>query len=309
MTTLRHAVEMLALDSDQILSELHRLLPDGDFTRARVLDIGFQSTVIETHGYVYLVGRHPGAAATYRKEYRVLPSLQTQLPCQIPCPDWYIEKTDVFPYGVMRYPKIAGAPLTRDAMPLADRSRIARDIGHFFKALHRIPAAEFASYADRDYPERLHMARQYCLPTLKERLSGHEYASLKHWFDKAVSVSNLMKCVPTLIHGDLWYENIIAGRTYDRVVGIVDFECFALGDPAKDFAPLKYLGDPLLDKALDAYGSASSDVATFRARIQRHWELRELEGLEYCVKTGDLVEIEDCVRKIREGPILSLTPE
>ncbi len=245
MTTLRHAVEMLALDSDQILSELHRLLPDGDFTRARVLDIGFQSTVIETHGYVYLVGRHPGAAATYRKEYRVLPSLQTQLPCQIPCPDWYIEKTDVFPYGVMRYPKIAGAPLTRDAMPLADRSRIARDIGHFFKALHRIPAAEFASYADRDYPERLHMARQYCLPTLKERLSGHEYASLKHWFDKA----------------------------------------------------------------LDAYGSASSDVATFRARIQRHWELRELEGLEYCVKTGDLVEIEDCVRKIREGPILSLTPE
>jgi hypothetical protein len=44
--------------------------------------------------------------------------------------------------------------------------------------------------------------------------------------------------------------------------------------------------------------------ATFAYRRRRLWELRELEGLAFAIRTADAAEIADALAKLRRGPIL-----
>jgi len=39
-------------------------------------------------------------------------------------------------------------------------------------------------------------------------------------------------------------------------------------------------------------------------RVQRWWELRELDGVAWAIRTNDDAELEDAIRKLRARPIL-----
>jgi hypothetical protein len=45
--------------------------------------------------------------------------------------------------------------------------------------------------------------------------------------------------------------------------------------------------------------------AGFPHRLGRLWELRDFGGLQFAVRFDDPVELEDAIRKIRNGPILA----
>ena len=94
---------------------------------------------------------------------------------------------------------------------------------------------------------------------------------------------------------------------YETVLGIVDFENFAVGDPAKDFVPFIYVGKSFLDFALASYRFGDSDPKAFRHRIQRHWKFREFGGIDRCLKVVDWDELEDSIAKVQNGPVLNLT--
>lgn len=40
-------------------------------------------------------------------------------------------------------------------------------------------------------------------------------------------------------------------------------------------------------------------------RIDRHWELRDFTGIPLAAAVNDEAEIQECVAKLRAGPILS----
>jgi hypothetical protein len=58
-------------------------------------------------------------------------------------------------------------------------------------------------------------------------------------------------------------------------------------------------------RALEArdHGGAYDDQVEYR--VQRHWELREFTGLPLAAAAGDQDEVNECIAKLRAGPILS----
>jgi hypothetical protein len=66
------------------------------------------------------------------------------------------------------------------------------------------------------------------------------------------------------------------------------------------------MGGAFAGAVVDAYAAAGGQVdAGVRHRIQRLWELREIDGLQFALRTGDTAEWEDAVRKLRVGPLLN----
>ena len=301
---------MLNLEPKQIWSELSRLFPEIGEVQGRILDIGFRSIVAElSTGHICLIGRHQGAVGTYEKEFRILPKIQNQLPYHVPSPDWFTFGTEVFRYGAERYRKIDGVPLTRDDLEKTDLHKVGTDLGWFLGKLHSISATGFEDLREPELHQKLRATRDGCLSVLRERLSSAEYDLIEKWFDTTVEEFAQVEYHPVPIHGDLWYENIIVDEDYETVLGILDFETFAVGDPAKDFAPFMYVGKGFLNSALDSYGAEDVHSNAFRQRIQRYWEFRELAGISHCVKVDDWDELEVSITKVQNGPILNPTGE
>ena len=64
------------------------------------------------------------------------------------------------------------------------------------------------------------------------------------------------------------------------------------------------MGREFLGYVLSSYGRKAGDGTGKGQRIRRHWEFRELRGLDHCLRVEDTVELEDAIAKIRNGPIL-----
>lgn len=90
------------------------------------------------------------------------------------------------------------------------------------------------------------------------------------------------------------------------VVGVVDFEDAALGDPAQDFSTQLHLGAGFAGLVIEAYLKAGGKLnQSFQHRMRRLWELREFTGLQFAVRFDDPVELAEAIGKLRAGPILS----
>jgi len=108
-----------------------------------------------------------------------------------------------------------------------------------------------------------------------------------------------------LIHGDLWYENILVDSGHTRILGIVDWEEVAFDDPAQDFATLRHSGDAFSDDVLAAYARAGGQVDDdLLARRDWHWECREIVGVAVALRTEDPSEIDDALAKLMNGPVM-----
>lgn len=289
-----------------IAVELERLFPGESLVPTAILDVGFRSVVVETNtNHVFLIGRHPAAAKSYEKDAKILPAIQPQLPIPVPKPDWFIQSTAAFPNGALRYKNVPGTPLTWERVRKAKLEYLAAQLGGFLRRLHSIDIDGFRDFAQERFASRVEKLSNELLPALRTLLKTQEYDAIAKWFSAVAEDSRMTGFAPTLVHGDLWYENILVNKELQQIVGIVDFENAMVGDPAQDFAPQNYIGADFLDAVLQAYGvpeRAQHDL--FLHRIQRYWELREFGGVQYALEYDDEVELEDSIGKIRSGPIL-----
>ncbi|MGH2557711.1 MAG: phosphotransferase family protein [Thermomicrobiales bacterium] len=276
----------------------------------RVLGAGFGSVAVETAGgQVFRIAKSPAAAARHANEVRLLPALRTRVPVAVPDPRWHAGSSASLPFGVMEYPKLPGAPLRPEWLARTDSAPIAFDIAAFLLALHRFPIAE-AEALGLPGPESsravLEALRADVLPPLRDALAAIEYRRITTWWDAFLADERMRRYRPALRHGDLWYENILVDEARERVVGVVDFECAAVGDPAQDFATQLHLGRRFAAQVIDAYRTLGGELdEDFSHRLWRFWELREFDGVQLAVQSGDSAEFEDAVRKLRRGPVLS----
>jgi aminoglycoside phosphotransferase (APT) family kinase protein len=269
----------------------------------RRLETGFGSLAVETpDGVVFRIARHPDAAAGHEVELRLLPALGSRVPIALPRPEWRIEPgAEDFPFGAIGYRRLAGEPLRS-----AGSKPVAPELGAFLAALHAFPVAEAEAlgvpFADR-HPDDLEALRGTILPALSERLTPMERARIDEWWDAALADEDLTRFEPCLRHGDLWYGNVLVSD--GRVVGVVDWENAAIGDPAHDLATQRHLGSAFANSVLVAYRAAGGLVdARSEHRIQRRWEARELDGIAIAAALDDDAELDECIRKLRAGPIL-----
>jgi len=247
-----------AQDLDAIGPNLHAAFPQlGAIESLRLLGVGFRSIVVETSdGIVFRIGKNQDAANGYAKEARLLPYLRSRVPVAVPDPQWYAGSSDRFPFGVMGYRTLPGAPLQPTHLAQADPSRLASGIAAFLLALHHIPVDEalalgLAGPADR--MAELEALRDDVLPPLRATLAGQDYAAVRQWWDRFLGDKAMRQYTPVLQHGDFWYENMLVDNTPASLVGVIDFEQAAVGDPAQDFATQLHLGVSFAERVVGAY--------------------------------------------------------
>lgn len=298
-------------DLGEVGLALQRIFPRfGNIAPIRVLGDGFCSVVIETaEGHVFRVAKNPAAMAAYAKELRLLPALSACISTAIPHPRWYAEPSDDFPYGVIGHVKLPGKPLVPELLSSTNVKSIASDIADFLLDLHRFPvdeARELGLAESEDPISELEELRDGVLPALGDLLTGAEYRVVEYWWDEFLNDRQMRHHTPVLQHGDLWYENILVDESAGNVTGILDFGDARIGDAAQDFATQLHLGVDFAAAVIDTYRLAGGTLnKSFPHRIQRFWEFREFDGIQFAIQFDDTEELRDSVRKLRCGPILS----
>ena len=250
-----------------------------------VLGEGFGSLVVETAGgVVFRIGKNSQALEGYALEERLLPVLQPHLSVPVPEPRWLMPSSQQFRFGLIGYPKLSGRPLRPDSLAARDGRRIAADVARFLYDLHRIPRDLASAIGVSGPPDpRLSNAeevRDEVMPALGDILAGPEQRRMSQWWDWFLEDDRMRQYEPVVRHGDLWYEHILVDHSVTNVIGVLDFEDTAIGDPAVDFATQLYIGKDFARLVVDGYAELGGVVDPFVwHRMERLQVLRELRGL------------------------------
>lgn len=205
------------------------------------------------------------------------------------------------------YPKLPGTPLLPEMLGLEGNNLIP-ELANFLAALHRFPRREALSIGIpvlSTCSPGAEAMRDQVLPVLSAHLTHAECERVTRWWEFFLSDERIGCYEPALVHGDLWYENVLVDERGEHVLGVVDFEGAVLADPATDFAAQFYLGEPfvlsLWEQYVEAGGRAEEDLLY---RAKRLWQLREFEGAQFSIRTDDMEELEDSIVKLRRSGVL-----
>lgn len=264
---------------------------------------GFSSLILAAGDTVFRVPRHREAADRQAAVVRVLPELQRLLPVHISAPTVSVPASATLPFGAVAFERLPGIPMRSGyAGP-----SIAGALGRLLAALHAIrPHHLSIPVRGRAGVDRArHVAMDAALPFLRETLSAPDYVHIVRWWASYRGFRRLPLPTPALVHGDLWYGNILVDPGHTRILGLLDWEEMAFDDPAQDFATLRHSGNAFSDDVLAAYAHAGGAIdAGLLARREWHWECREVIGIASAIKTGDTAEIEETLDKLMSGPVM-----
>lgn len=298
---------------ERIAGSLEIVFPElGRVSSVSVLSDGVRSLVVSTPtGEVFKIARSWDAGAGYMKEWRLLPLIRSRLPVPIPYPVWHQRATSHFPFGIIGYPRLEGSPLNGVDADCAVAVRLARHIGEILGSLHAIQiddAIRECVPQPRATWEQLERLRNTLGPPLREVLPAAEYRAIDSWWNALLNDASMRNYEPVLHHGDFWHGNMLVDDDKTQIVGLIDFEDAAAGDPAQDIATLLHFGRAFAEQALTAYrrcGGILDDSVLYRA--QRLWELREFSGIGMAIQTTNQSEFEAAITKLRNGPLLNAT--
>lgn len=211
---------------------------------------------------------------------------------EIPRPIMLIEPTGEFPFGAIGYKRIEGVPLTPELITAQNRENIAGQIAMFIHEVHTIePGLARFKVALPTFPPskgELQVIWNTVEPHLRKVLRSEQFHGAGSWFESAVHTLSTPTFEPTLLHGDLWYENMIFKD--DKVVGIIDFENFMIGHPIQDFITQEYISSDFKDLVILLYQKLDPSFTYDSKLADNLLGVREIEGLDYGLKTGEIDE-------------------
>jgi aminoglycoside phosphotransferase (APT) family kinase protein len=235
------------------------------------------------------LARSAYAAERLRAQMRMLPELARELPAAVPVPTLLSEEP-----VVMGYRKLEGAPpgATSDgAWP--------ERLGRFLYDLH-VVAPEIlglrwmsAATVSDVFDEELASLRERVLPLLDPATAQRLGARM----DAFVTDDATRRYAPCLTHGDIGPEHILVSPEGD-LVGVLDWEELAIGDPAADLAWMLHARPADGERVLAAYGGAPD--ASFRERAAFRFVLMPFHDVVHGLDTGDEALIEDGLAGIRD---------
>lgn len=239
-------------------------------------------------GRIYRRATSAEATDVLTRQFRFLPKFRELLPFPVPSPEAMVDE-------VLIYRKLPGSPMPADAYARFDSRKLARDIAKFMNALHSLPVEDCLAWGvpETDRTEMLLCAFERALP----RLPSEDRHSAEAWR----CGFNCGKYQSVVVHGDLWYENILIDPDTHRLTGVIDFEATTLGDPAWDLATQLHCGVEFALLVFDAY--PRNDPGMW-ARAQQLFQLRQFEGLDWAIRHGDAAEFEESVEKLRKAGVL-----
>jgi aminoglycoside phosphotransferase (APT) family kinase protein len=265
---------------------------------AQLIGEGFGSTVYLTStGQIIRVAKNQLTQEEHQREVAILRVLHRHIQSiAIPDPTIIIEPSREYPFGAIGYDQITGKPLQPEDITPELQSIIAAQIAQFISEMHQAPLdrlrdeIEVPPYlpSDRGYSELWHRMETF----VREQSPGI-LPQIKTAFSKSTINARAAQMPKTLLHADLWYENMIFNG--EKLVGIIDFEASSIGNPIVDFMTQGYFGDDFRRAVVEAfqnYGAFEYDEVLGKNLMF----LRELRGLDYGIQTHNVDE--DSLAKI-----------
>jgi aminoglycoside phosphotransferase (APT) family kinase protein len=254
--------------------------------------MGFGSIIHETaDGYIRREARTPQIREAFARQLQFLPWLAQILPVAVPVPESLLD-------NVLLYRRLPGEIVT-PAWMAAHAEGLARDVACFITALHSIPICDGMArgMSTPNRTEELLLCFEATLPLLsqedqraalawRDAFSGHDRGS-------------------AIVHGDLWYGNLLADAGTGKLCGVLDFDSAGVGDPAWDLAAQFHTGTEFARRVFDAYPYRSAELWS---RAEELFQLRQFEGLAWSVHHRDTAEFEESIGKLRAVGVLPAVP-
>jgi aminoglycoside phosphotransferase (APT) family kinase protein len=300
------------VDLDASARGLSATFPDlGDVAPCRVIGWGFGSVVVETAGgIVFRLPRLPRVHEKFERLQALLTAIASHLPVAVPLPLWLSGSCEAFEHGAIGYVGLPGRVMTEESFYASDRAALARSIAAFIAALHAIPREDVPMLRVRTPVRRLEIetgVRDYVLPVLRERFSTDEYTLAEAWWARYLGDPEILIYDAKMTHGDIWWANMLVDETGSQVTGVLDWDEAVIGDPARDFGGLGYLGEDFMVAVLDAYADiVGREDAALRHRSALLFQVREFYGLRYAHAFPNMREMDDAVAKVRK--VIGATP-
>jgi aminoglycoside phosphotransferase (APT) family kinase protein len=285
---------MTTMTDERLLDEEHlalvrRLFPSIDIDTFGRIGSGWTYDTYDVNGeWIVRFPRTAYAMERLRAEVALLPELSGEVSALIPVPS--LVSTDP---PAMVYAKLHGVPA--DAAP---GGIWPERLGRFLYDLHMVPpefvglrAAPSAAIRE-DVRARCARLAEMVLPRLDASWRQRADALLSAY----VEDDRLWTFATCVTHGDLGPEHVLVGEGGD-LVGILDWEETAIGDPVWDFAWWLHEMPDEGERALGAYGGPP-DV-TFRERARFGWALMPWHEVEYGVTTGQDAFIDSGLARVR----------
>ena len=295
----------LSMDLHDLGYTLKTCFPNKEIVLpVRQLGEGYASVVVESHnGVVFKIAKNHIAQQTYKKEYKLLHFLSNKIKrFDIPYPQYYIESSNKFPYGLIGYKKIEADILNPQTLTSNHLETTAFRVADFLYQIHSmdISSPEIANLSLESVPPPLEELKQTWINLsdwLKFNIDDENYRKLHDLWKEAEHFWEFVNQPATLVHGDMWFENILVDKN-SNVVGVIDFGNVAIGDKAIDFTVQNYIGDQFRNEVIKEYVKLGGNLGEhFQQRMAYLLLVREVYGLEYGIMINDIDK--DALNKIK----------
>lgn len=224
--------------------------------------------------WIVQLPRSEYAAERLEAQMALLPQLSHEVSALIPAPAF----TSTDP-PAMVYPKLGGLPADE-----ASDGLWPERLGRFLYDLHMVPP-EFVGLRAVT-PESIRDERRIECARLADlvlpRLSATERARAESLLETYLEDDRLWVFATCVTHGDLGPEHVLVAEGGD-LVGVLDWEETAVGDPVADFAWWLHEMPEAGERALATYGGAPD--ASFRIRARYAYALMPWHEVDYGIAT------------------------
>jgi len=249
-------------DTDDLRARVQAVFPDIGARDVREIGTGWTADTYDVDGeWVVQFARTNDAATSLRAQIDTLPELVAELSALVPEPV----------YADREVPAIAYRRLEGVALDEASDGLWPERLGRFLYDLHLMPPeyvglrGEPASATRERMRDELARMREDVVPLL----TSEQADACRTRFDRFLGNDDLWRFATCLTHGDIGPEHVLVSPSGD-LVGVLDWEELAVGDPASDFAWLLHERPADGERALGAYGGPPDQ--TFRTRAAfRYW--------------------------------------
>lgn len=211
------------------LKHIQRLYPDLDIDAVAVNTVGQNSDIlIINEDLIFRFPRYDEGKKRLAGEIELLKALQGRLPLPIPNPLYVAD-------DFVGYKMIRGKPLWRDSVTPKNRNQVARQLGEFLAALHRVQLADLPDRVPHDDQGQSWIDfYQRVKDNLFQFMRPDAIESVRQHFEPVLS--NFFYFKPALRHGDFGTVNVLWDG--QAITGIIDFGNCAIGDISIDLAGL-----------------------------------------------------------------------
>ncbi len=262
--------------ADEIAAIVAADLPAIAPVVAKTLGAGWDyTTFVVNDRWVFRFPKRHQTARALLREIDMLDGLARELDASriaVPRYRHRVERSITYPTGYAGYALLPGRPLL--GLDCEHGERIAREVGEFLGALHRVTPTE---------PKRVRDELPDWVPDFRRELDKTAAGMPPHLAEagRALLATSppAMSQAPRFTHADLGVEHILVDESTHRVTGIIDWGDAGWADPIGDFVGLwTWGGDRVAAAALDA---ARTEIGQASWTRLRYWGACYAMGTAY----------------------------